>query len=170
MNSAPRSLLMLVAFLGLAIQAGSATAAEDKDAKTATSCLRRTEIKATKVLDGRNVLFTMRDRSTYVSNLAKQCPGLRRDMPISLTYSDNRLCAGALFSVLMRAGASTNATGLVPGAVCQLAIFTPISDDEIDTLSAATDAGQRSRRRSDRDAIKVEAIETSPAAAEPQTR
>ena len=159
---------------------------EKEEAKQAISCIRRTEIKGTKVLDGRNVLITMRNRSTYRSQLAKQCPGLRRGMAMSLTYSDNKLCAGSTFTVLMRAGASTNSTpvtvpgsnehisvpgpAFVPGAVCQLGIFTPISEDEIAALVAATTQDQRTRRRGDRDAVKIEAIEKAPAATEPQTR
>jgi Family of unknown function (DUF6491) len=179
--------LLLAVVVGAAVQAGSAAAvAEKEDAKTAAACLRRTEIKGTKVLDARNVLVTMRDRSTYRSQLAKQCPGLRRGMAMSLTYSDNKLCAGSTFTVLMRAGASTNSTSVtvpgsnehlsvpgpafVPGAVCQLGMFTPISEDEIDALVAATTEDQRSRRRSDRDAVKTEAVEKVPATAEPQSR
>ena len=153
-------------------------AQEKEGANAATACLRRTEIRSTKVLDARNVLVTTRDRSTYRSELAKQCPGLRRGSTMALTYSDNKLCAGSLFTVMMRAGASSNATsvaapgsntpiaiqgpGLMPGAVCQLGVFTPINADEIDALLAATDSEQRSRRRTDRDAIKTEAVQKAP--------
>jgi len=187
LGSTLRPLLLLAAVLGAAAQVGSAVAVEEKEeAKTAAACLRRTEIKSTKVLDARNVLVTMRDRSTYRSQLAKQCPGLRRGSAMSLTYSDNKLCAGSTFTVLMRAGASTNSTSVtvpgsnehlsvpgpafVPGAVCQLGIFTPISEDEINALVAATTEDQRSRRRGDRDAVKTEAIEKAPAPAESQAR
>ncbi len=183
----PRPLLLLAAMLGAAVQVGSAVAVEEKEqAKTATACLQRTEIRSTKVLDGRNVLLTLRNRSTYRSQLAKQCPGLRRGMAMSLTYSDNKLCAGSTFTVLMRAGASTNSTSVtvpgsnehisvqgpafVPGATCQLGMFTPITEDEINAIVAATAANQRSRRRTDRDAVKTEAIEKAPAAAESQSR
>ena len=179
--------MLLVAVIGAAAQVGSAVAVEEKeDAKQAISCIRRTEIRGTKVLDGRNVLITMRDRATYRSQLAKQCPGLRRGMAMSLTYGDNKLCAGSNFTVLMRAGASTNSTSVtvpgsnehmsvpgpafVPGAVCQLGIFTPITEDEINALVAATTEEQRTRRRGDRDAVKTEAIEKAPATAKPQSR
>ncbi len=186
-RSTLRPSLLLVATLGTLVQVGSAVAVEEKEgAKNAIACVRRTEIKGTKVLDGRNVLITMRDRSTYRSQLAKQCPGLRRGGAMSLTYSDNKLCAGSAFTVLMRAGASTNSTSVtvpgsnehisvagpafVPGATCQLGIFTPITENEIDALVAATTEGQRSRRRGDRDAVKAEAVEKAPAPAEPQSR
>ena len=163
-RSTLRPSLLLVAILGALVQVGSAVAVEEKDdAKNAISCVRRTEIKGTKVLDGRNVLITMRDRSTYRSQLAKQCPGLRRGMAMSLTYSDNKLCAGSAFTVLMRAGASTNSTSVtvpgsnehisvpgpafVAGAVCQLGIFTPITEDEINALVAASADPPSSRPR-----------------------
>ncbi len=181
------SRLLLAAVLGAVVQVGSAVAVEEReDAKQAVACLRRTEIKSTKVLDSRNVLVTMRDRSTYRSQLAKQCPGLRRGTAMSLTYSDNKLCAGSTFTVLMRAGASTNSTSVtvpgsnehmsvpgpafVPGAVCQLGIFSPITEDEINTLVAATMEDQRSRRRGDRDAVRSAPIEKAPGPAEPQSR
>ncbi len=186
-RSTLRPSLLMVAVLGAVVQVGSAVAVEEKeDAKTAIACIRRTEIKGTKVLDSRNVLVTTRDRSTYRSELPKQCPGLRRNMAMALTYSDNKLCAGSSFTVLMRAGASTNSTPItvpgsnehisvpgpafVPGAVCQLGIFTPISEEEINALVAATTEDQRSRRRGDRDAVKTEAIEKAPGAAEPAKR
>lgn len=180
MNRRSRLSLWDIVALGAALAAGAAMAAEEReDANAATACLRRTEIRSTKVVDARNVLVTMRDRTTYRSELAKQCPGLRRNSAMALTYSDNKLCAGSLFTVLMRAGASTNSTSvtvpgsnehisvpgpaLVPGAVCQLGLFTPISADEVAALLAATDADKPSRRRSDRDAIKTEAVPPEPA-------
>jgi len=178
-----RPSLLLAVMLGAGVQAGSAGAVEEKE-EAATACLRRTEIRGTKVIDARNVLVTMRNKSTYRSQLAKQCPGLRRGMAMALTYSDNKLCAGSTFTVLMRAGASTNSTSvtvpgsnehisvpgpaLVPGATCQLGMFTPISEDEINALVAATTENQRSRRRGDRDAVKTEALEKAPAAAQPR--
>jgi hypothetical protein len=45
-------------------------------------------------------------------------------------------------------------------------VFTPISADEVDVLTAATEEGQRSRRRGDRDAVKTEAVEKAPAPAQ----
>lgn len=179
MNRRSRLSLGMIAVLGAALAAASAFAAEEKeDANAATACLRRTEIRSTKIIDARNVIVTMRDRTTYRSELAKQCPGLRRNSAMTLSYSDNKLCAGSLFTVLMRAGASTNSTSvtvpgsnehisvpgpaLVPGAVCQLGVFTPISADEVDALIAATDTDKPSRRRSDRDAVKTEAVQPAP--------
>jgi len=178
-----RPSLPVVVILGAVLQAAPSFAAEEReDANAATACLRRSEIKSTKILDARNVLVTMRDRTIYRSELAKQCPGLRRNSAMSLTYSDNKLCAGSQFTVLMRAGASSNSTAvtvpgsnehisvpapaLIPGATCQLGVFTPISADEVDVLTAATEEGQRSRRRGDRDAVKTEAVEKAPAPAQ----
>jgi hypothetical protein len=158
----------------------------DDDPSVATACLRRSNIRSTKVLDGRNILFTTRDRGTYINQLARQCPGMRRGSPLSLTYADNTgLCAGSTFTVLMQAGASTNVISyidpltqerrtmsgpsFVPGATCQLGLFGPISKDEIDALVAATDKERRTRRRGDRDVVKAEAVQAAPAPEKPTT-
>jgi hypothetical protein len=158
--------------------------AGNEEASASTACLRRTDIRSTKVLDGRNILFTTRDRTTYNNQLARQCPGMHRGSAISLTYADNgKLCVGGSFTVLMNTGASTNTISyfdpvtqqqrtmqgpsFVPGATCSLGVFGAISKAEIDALVAATDTERRARRRSDRDAVKAEAVQPAPAAGTP---
>jgi hypothetical protein len=167
-----RSLLLAVA-LG-AGQAGVASA--DDTAKVATACLRRSEIRSTKILDDRNILFITRDKTTYDNQVAPRCPGMLRNAVMSFTYGENgKLCAGSTFTVLYRAGSSTNTISFfdpvtqkpttmqgpafITGPTCRLGTFGPISPDEVKALVAATDEPKRSRRRSDRDAVKTEAVE-----------
>ena len=104
-----RRSLLLAAMFFTAGQASMAFA--DDDASVATACLRRSDIRTTKILDDRNVLFITRDRTTYNNQLARQCPGMRRNSAMSFTYADNgKLCVGSTFTVLYRTGASTNTT------------------------------------------------------------
>jgi hypothetical protein len=170
-----RHSLLVAAMLG-AIGIGSALA--DDSATRPTSCLNRENIRSTKVIDDRNILFTTRDRTTYNNQLSRHCPGMRRNTVLSFTYADHKLCAGSTFTVLIRTGASSNqmpytnpgtnehfslqGPSFVQGATCQLSGFGPISDDEIKALMAATDTQRRSRRRSDRDAVKAEPVEAAP--------
>jgi hypothetical protein len=170
-----RSLLLVAAFG--ATSAGPVSAGDN--AATATNCLTREQIRSTKVVDDRNVLFVMRDRTTYNNQLGRHCPGMRRSTPLSFTYADHRLCAGSTFSVLMRIGSGSPIAvndpannvhytipgpGFVQGATCRLALFAPISDDEVKALMAAADEERRSRRRGNRDAVKIEAVKPAAAA------
>jgi hypothetical protein len=104
---------------------------------------------------------------------------MRRTSAMSFTYADNgKLCTGSLFTVLYRSGQSTNTTpytnpltnehialqgpAFVQGPTCQLGMFAPVTEDEIKAIMAATDEPKPSRRRSDRDAVKTEAVEAAP--------
>jgi hypothetical protein len=179
-----RRSLLLAALLG-STQAGIALGGDD--AGVATSCLRRSDIRTTKILDDRNVLFITRDRATYNNQLVRQCPGMRRNSAMSFTYGDNgKLCAGSTFTVLFRAGMNSNlvpywdpftqkATTLqgpafVTGPTCQIGMFSPVSEDEVSALIAATEKPKPSRRRSDRDAVKTEAVESAPSAERPSAQ
>ena len=104
-----RPSLLLVALLGAA-SAGPASA-DDRAAPAATSCLARENIRTTKVIDDRNILFTTRDRTMYNNQLSRHCPGMRRSTPLSFTYADHRLCSGSTFSVLMRIGSGSPIPG-----------------------------------------------------------
>ncbi len=176
---------LLLAAICTVGQAGLAFA--DDDARVATACLRRADIRTTKILDDRNVLFITRDRTTYSNQLARQCPGMRRNSAMSFTYADNgKLCVGSTFTVLYRTGASTNTTPytnpvtnehialqgppFVVGPTCQLGMFGPVSEDEVKVLMAATEEPKRSRRRGDQDAVKTEAVRASPAPAAPAAK
>jgi len=173
-----RRALLITAVLG-AGQAGVASA-DDSAASVATACLRRADIRSTKILDDRNVLFITRERTTYNNQLVRQCPGMRRNSAMSFTYANNgKLCAGSTFTVLYRTGMSTNTTpytnpvtnehialqgpAFVVGPTCGLGMFGPVSEDEVKVLMAATAEPKRSRRRGDRDAVKTEALPATPA-------
>ena len=180
-----RGSLLLAAMFG---GAQAFTARPDENGTSAaTACLNRADIRSTKILDDRNVLFTTRSQNTYSNQLAHQCPGMRRNSAMSFTYGNNgKLCSGSTFTVLLRTGASTNTVpytnpltnehfslqgpAFVTGPTCQLGMFGPISGDEVKALVAATEELHRSRRRSDRDAVKTEAVEAAPAAGQPAAK
>jgi hypothetical protein len=167
----------------IASQAASAWA-DDDSASVATACLRRSDIRTTRILSDRNVLFITRDKTTYNNQLARQCPGIRQNSVMSFTYGvDGKLCSGSTFTVLYRASPSTNTISYIDpvtnkpvtmqgppfqqGPVCQIGMFSPISPDEVKALMAASQGPKPSRRRTDRDAVKTEAVEARPATQQP---
>lgn len=152
---------------------GTGSAFANDPAPQPTACLRREDIRSTKVIDDRNILFVTRNRTTYNNQLPRHCPGMRRSTPLSFTYADHGLCAGSTFSVLMRVGSGNSIAvndpannihytlpgpNFVQGATCQLATFAPISEDEIEVLKAATDTERKARKRGSRDAVKTEPV------------
>src|SRR5262245_58139657 len=138
-----RRSLLLTAALG-AMYAGTASADED-ERTVATTCLRRTDIRTTKILSNRNILFITRDRTTYINQFAAQCLGMQRNAVLSFSYANNgSLCAGSLFTVLFRASPNSNlqpfwdpftqkpitlqGPAFTTGPTCEIGIFSPISE------------------------------------------
>jgi hypothetical protein len=143
------------------------------------SCIHHPSIKRSKVLNDRNVLFVMNDKTMYNNVLPKQCPGMNSNTPLSYTYSNNSaLCNGSTVTVLQRVGASSMSTPItlpgsnqhisvpapafVPTFVCPLGYFIPVTQEEVDLIVATTkeqQAARRQQRRAGREAIKTESVE-----------
>lgn len=170
------SLGLLAIALGLAV--GAAAAAQDAaDANATTAndgadvnptteiaCVTRANVRRMQIVDSQNILFVMRDKTTFRNSLARQCPGLRRNSQISLTASDSRLCSGASFQVMLRVGTGSNSEsvmipggqtmsvprpGFVPGPVCNLGAFTAISHADADALVESSRERRREEQRRD---------------------
>ena len=74
----------------------------DASATANPQCVTRSSVRRMQIVDANNILFVMRDKTTYRNSLARQCSGLRRNSQITLTPADGRVCAGANFQVLLR--------------------------------------------------------------------
>lgn len=151
--------------------------AQGQDGKTsvAQSCLYQPTIKRSKVLNDRNILYVTKDNQSYNNVLPKQCPGLRRDTTLSYTYVNSKLCAGSTFTVLMRVSIGSNTTAytnpatnehialpapaFVPTYVCQLGMFTPVTDSEVEDILGATEDKPRRNRPSTREMVQTEQVE-----------
>src|SRR5690242_1338460 len=128
---------------------------EETETAVAKTCLYQNELRTTKVLDDRTILFTTRDGQTYSNTLPRQCPSLRRGSLVNYTYDSRRLCAGSMFQVLLDLGGGRK----VPTFVCPLGIFAPVTDDEAEDLIATArdrESGRGSARRGERDRVRVE--------------
>ena len=127
------------------------------------ACLPRPTIDRTKILSGRNIVFVTRDDRIYHNELPKACPNLNRRSLVNYGIQNGRMCAGDRFQVLMDYGQGN----YQPAAMCQLGTFVPITEAELDDLTAMTDANRtRTRRgRSKREAVTTERVEAAPPAA-----
>jgi hypothetical protein len=167
------ALLLAVSSATLAAQeAEEALEAEleaEEAPREAQACLDHPAIRRTRVLNNRNIVFITRDNTIYNNQLPKECPSLRRGGLVSYPIEQRRLCAGGSFQVLWQTGASNNI--YTPAFLCQLGYFVPISESELEDLTAATDSSRerRPRRRSRREAITTEQVELPPAETRPAT-
>ncbi len=157
--------MLLTATLGTgaAAQDGAAQEGDSEPASVARPCLNHPSIKRTKVLGDRNIVFVMRDDTIYNNQLPRQCPSLKRNSLVNYAVENSRLCAGGQFHVLLELGPSNYA----PTFVCQLGSFVPITEAELEDITAMTQEN-RSRgnsRRSRREAVTTEQVELPPAAA-----
>ena len=139
---------------------------QESDAPSAVQqCLNQPAIKRTKILNEGNIVFITRDGTIYNNQLPRQCPSLKRSSLVNYGIEHSRLCAGNSFTVLYRIGNNS----LVPGFVCQLGHFLPITAAELEDLTAMTDEdrARTSRRRSSREAVTTEQVELPPTEAAP---
>ena len=153
-------LWLLAVAVGTAAFSASAAAqgAAGANATAGPSCVVRPNVKRMQIVDAQNILFVMRDKTTYRNVLARQCPGLRRNSQISLSASDSQVCSGASFQVLLRVGTGSNSESVllpggqtmsvprpsfVPGPTCNLGAFTAITEADAEALVESSKARRR---------------------------
>ena len=159
LSSAPLAAQEAEGGLEAGFDAGVESDLEAEEApREARACLDHPTIRRTRVLDDRNIVFVTRDNTIYNNQLPKECPSLRRGSLVNYPIEQRRLCVGGSFQVLWQTGAGNN---YIPAFVCQLGLFVPISEGELEDLTAATDSSRdrRPRRRSRREAVTTEQIE-----------
>ena len=138
--------------------------AQDDPGGAAQYCVRPSDIDRTKILDDRNVLFFMRNETVYQNVLPRVCPQLRSEGRFAYDKSGNRLCQKSSITVLVEFGIGD----YVPGAVCRLGMFLPVTEDEVEDLLASSQKGKGDRdARSPRGPIEAKPVELPPDAAGP---
>jgi hypothetical protein len=83
---------------------------------------------------------------------------------VNYAVANSRLCSGGLFQVLWEVGVNN----FFPAAVCKLGYFVPITEAELEDLTAMTEEnrGRRSDRRSRRETVTTQQVELPPPAEE----
>jgi hypothetical protein len=139
-------LIRSCALAALLVAAGTTSAGAQVPAPDAAqACVYQPNIDHTRILDDRNILFFMRNHTTYQNTLKDQCYSLK--MINRFTYGEapmHRLCTGNLITVLH---------DLTPGGVtrnnlCRLGMFVPVDDDVVDDLIAAAESPRKGRGKS----------------------
>lgn len=173
-------LWLLAVAVGAATFSGTAAAqaGTDANATAAAMCLARPNVRRMQIVDSENILFVMKDKTTYRNVLARECAGLRRNSQISLSASDRQVCSGASFQVLIRVGSGSNSESVllpggqtmsvprpsfVPGPTCTLGEFAAITEADAEALVDSS----RARRREERD---NEEAEDAPQPAAPEAQ
>jgi hypothetical protein len=84
---------------------------------------------------------------------------------VNYAVEHGRMCAGDNFQLMWEA----SPRNYVPAFVCQLGLFVPITESELEDLTAVTEENRerRPRRRSLREAVTTEQVELPPAEAAP---
>ena len=167
-----RSAAACAALLAIAVP-GAAQQNEDTgvtDAAGPRACLPAPTIRRTKILNNRNIVFVTRQEEIYSNELPKQCMTLNRRSLINYGIANGRVCAGDRFQVMLE----TAPKNFLPGPLCEFGTFVPITEAELEDLTAMTepDRERRSRGRSTREAVTTEQVElprdeAAPAASEP---
>ena len=160
----------------------AAQGAAGANATAGPSCVVRPNVKRMQIVDAQNILFVMRDKTTYRNSLARQCAGLRRNSQISLSASDSQVCSGASFQVLLRVGTGSNSESVllpggqtmsvprpsfVPGPTCNLGAFTAITEADAEAL---VESSRARRREEPRGKEETEPTEDAPQPAAPEAR
>ena len=142
-------------------------AADDGDAQRSgpRSCINRSDIRRTKILSNRNIVFVTRHDEIFSNQLAKQCPNLTRKSLVNYPIAGGRMCEGDRFQVLWEQRPGS----YMPTSMCPLGAFVPITESELEDLTAMTEENRaKSRRgRSTREAVTTEQVDAPPAATPP---
>ena len=82
---------------------------------------------------------------------------MNRRSLINYGVANGRVCAGDRFQVMLE----TAPKSFLPGPLCELGAFVPITEAELEDLTAMTepDRQRRSRGRSSREAVTSEQVE-----------
>ena len=142
--------------------------ADDADTQRSgpLACVNRTDIRRTKILGDRNIVFFTRQNEIFNNQLAKQCPNLTRNSLVNYPIAGGRMCEGDRFQVLWEQQPGS----FIPTSMCPLGVFVPITESELEDLMAMTEENRaKSRRgRSTREAVTTEPVELPPAEAPPK--
>ncbi len=110
-----------------------------------TRCIDMKRIRNTKVLDERHLVVEMRSKEYYVVQLARRCPGLRRNRPVMTEPRGRQLCQYDS----VRAMYDNGFGGLEPGTRCTIPGFHSVTKEQVAQLRESL-ALERKREKEER--------------------
>ena len=137
---------------------GAKSAAAQAAPTDAKSCVYLPDIDHTKIVDQRNILFYMRNRTVLQNVFREPCYGLDEKSRFAYGSSSlRRLCVGNVITLLT----DLSFGGVAAQNTCRLGMFVPVDPDEVDDLliTAGKDKGGQKKQ-----AIKSQPVEIAPAA------
>jgi hypothetical protein len=162
MKARVKTLALLCAAVPSALAWHGSARAQAPASPEAAACIARSNIDRVQIIDSRRIMFSTRDRQLFRNDLAKACPALRQNSQVNYSSSNNQLCSGSPFQIMVRVSTSGNTTsvfdratgtstavegpGLIGGPVCTLGAFTPIGAEEAAALIIEAQKPPPSRR------------------------
>ncbi len=110
-----------------------------------TRCIDMKRIRNTKVLDERHLLVEMRQKEYYVVQLARRCPGLRRNRPVMTEPRGRQLCQFDSVRPMYDNGLG----GLEPGTRCTIPGFHSVTKEQVVQLRESLEL-ERKRQKEER--------------------
>lgn len=151
--------IVVTAAAALLATIGAKSAAAQSAPTDAKSCVYLPDVDHTKIVDERNILFYMRNRTVLENVFREPCYGLHEKSRFAYGSSSlKRLCAGNLIALLT----DLSFGGVAAQNTCRLGMFVPIDPDEVEDLliAASKDKGGGQKKQ----AIKSQPVEVAPAA------
>jgi hypothetical protein len=128
--------------LVLASAIPAADGAAQGDAQASPSCLYLPMIDRTEIVDTRNILFYMKDRTVYQNALPRACATLEQTKPFLYRVGMNQICDLDMITVLEQWS-----IGFTPGETCGLGKFRLVNDADIEALKAAAEAARAGAKK-----------------------
>lgn len=97
----------------------------DDESVPSVRCIRPKMIRATQIIDARNVLFHMRSKKVYRNVLMRSCRALTLGYAFSYNTTYGRVCALDNITIL---------AGSAGGQTCSLGKFYLLSEEEVNAL------------------------------------
>ncbi|MEM7569623.1 MAG: hypothetical protein AAF337_07500 [Pseudomonadota bacterium] len=128
-----KKLVLLASIFALAsassLQAQEADSKEAELDRTPRNCLPIVQLRRSHVIDDENIVFELRGRDYFLSQLPNRCPRLGFERSFSYATSITQLCNVDIITVLQNFGGRIS-----PGPSCGLGMFVPITRDEFKAL------------------------------------
>lgn len=131
-----------IRWLALASAIPAAVGNGQGDPPASPSCLYLPMIDRTEVVDTRNILFYMKDRTVYRNELPHACATLDQTKPFLYRVGMNQICDLDRITVLNQWG-----VGFTPGETCGLGKFNVVEDADIEALKAAAKAARAGAKK-----------------------
>lgn len=126
--------------------------AQDDEAldRTPETCITVSRVQQTRVVDDQTILFYMRGRAVYRSELRNACPRLAQEDRFAYETRIGRLCETDTIWVLESFGGRFQR-----GATCRLGTFHPITAQEAADIVAGPEGARRAAESVDTEEVEL---------------